>query len=158
MNKRIIAILAIVLCGFLSNPISTAHAAKHRHHSHHAVSHHHHRHHKSHRHNPYADNSPANNGTHGVASWYGHQFQGKRTANGEHYDMNEYTAAHRSLPLSSYVKVTNVRNQRSVVVRINDRGPFTRHRVMDLSYAAAKDLGIHKTGTAMIEITPLAMN
>lgn len=145
--------LSLVVCSFISNPISTAEAAKHshskHHHSRHTSKHHHYRHHSRHSHR---------GGNEGMASWYGHQFQGHRTANGERYDMYSMTAAHNSLPLSSYVEVTNLRNNRSVVVRINDRGPFSGNRVMDLSYAAAKELGIHKSGTASIKITPLAMN
>jgi rare lipoprotein A len=153
MNKLITAMLYLVVCSFFSNPISTAAAAKHgggRHHQHHTARHHHHyRHHHS---------GSRNGGNEGIASWYGNQFQGHVTASGERYDMNELTAAHNSLPLSSYVQVTNMHNQRTVVVRINDRGPYTGNRVMDLSYAAAKELGIHKSGTAAIKITPLAMN
>ncbi len=151
MNKLITAMLSLVVCSFFSNPISTAAAAKHsgarHHHVHHHTGEHHHHSHRSH-----------NNGNEGVASWYGNQFHGHRTASGERYDMNAMTAAHNSLPLLSYVEVTNLRNQRSVVVRINDRGPYSGNRVMDLSYAAAKELGIHKSGTAAIKITPLAMN
>ena len=68
------------------------------------------------------------------------------------------TAAHRTLPLSSYVEVTNLKNNRSVIVRINDRGPYHGNRVLDLSYAAAKELGIHKKGTGAVKITPLVFN
>lgn len=88
----------------------------------------------------------------GVASWYGPQFHGKKTASGEIYDMFAMTAAHNTLPISSYARVTNLENQRSVVVRINDRGPFNGKRVMDLSYAAAKKLNLHETGSASVEI------
>ena len=82
----------------------------------------------------------------GVASWYGRQHQGKRTASGEAYDMNALTAAHRTLPLGTRVRVTNLENGRSVDVRINDRGPFARRRVIDLSYAAAQRLGATGSG------------
>jgi rare lipoprotein A len=88
----------------------------------------------------------------GIASWYGPDFQGEKTSNGEVYDMNAMTAAHKSLPIPSYVKVTNLKNKRSVVLRINDRGPFYADRVIDLSYAAAQKLDIHQPGTEMVEI------
>ncbi len=88
----------------------------------------------------------------GMASWYGRQFHGNRTANGELYDMLGMTAAHPILPLPSYVRVTNVRNGRSVIVRVNDRGPFKHDRVIDLSYAAAAKLGIAAAGTGEVEI------
>jgi len=78
----------------------------------------------------------------GVASWYGNKFHGNQTSNGEIYDMYAMTAAHKRLPLPSYVRVTNLKNQRSVVVRVNDRGPFHKGRIIDLSYVAAKKLGI----------------
>ncbi|MGH9588572.1 MAG: septal ring lytic transglycosylase RlpA family protein, partial [Acidobacteriaceae bacterium] len=77
----------------------------------------------------------------GRASWYGKFFQGQQTASGEDFDMNAMTCAHRSLPLGSVVKVTNLRNHKSVVVRVNDRGPLPTNRVVDLSYAAARMLG-----------------
>jgi rare lipoprotein A len=92
----------------------------------------------------------------GVASWYGSDFHGKKTASGEIYDMNAMTAAHKTLPLSSYARITNLENQRSVIVRINDRGPFRRDRVLDLSYAAAKKLDIHQSGTGAVEIKAIA--
>jgi rare lipoprotein A len=76
----------------------------------------------------------------GMASWYGKQFHGRTTASGEDFDMFELTAAHRVLPLGTYVKVTNLRNGKSIVVRINDRGPFVQGRIMDLSYGAARML------------------
>ncbi len=91
----------------------------------------------------------------GVASWYGGEFHGKRTANGEYYNMYDLTAAHRWLPFGTLVKVTNLRNHRSVVVRINDRGPFVKNRIIDLSYAAARALGMIGTGTAPVEIEKL---
>jgi len=92
----------------------------------------------------------------GTASWYGPRFHGKKTASGEIYDMYAMTAAHNTLPISSYAQVTNLENHRSVVVRINDRGPFTGNRVMDLSYSAAKKLGIDQTGTGKVEIKAIA--
>ena len=93
----------------------------------------------------------------GMASWYGRQFHGNRTANGELYDMLGMTAAHPTLPLPSYVRVTNVRNGRSVIVRVNDRGPFKQDRVIDLSYAAAAKLGIAAAGTGEVEIERITM-
>ncbi|WP_186075352.1 septal ring lytic transglycosylase RlpA family protein [Burkholderia gladioli] len=92
----------------------------------------------------------------GKASWYGRAFHGRRTANGERFDMNELTAAHRTLPLSSYVKVINQSNGKSVVVKINDRGPFKRGRVLDLSYAAAKIIGLVHAGTGSVKIVGLS--
>ena len=92
----------------------------------------------------------------GLASWYGRGFHGHRTASGEHYDMYAMTAAHRTLPLGSYVRVTSLASARSVVVRINDRGPYARGRVIDLSYAAAKMLGLQYAGTAKVKIEGLS--
>lgn len=91
----------------------------------------------------------------GIASWYGKKFHGKRTSSGEPYDMYEMTAAHKTLPLPSYVRVTNLRNGRVVVLRVNDRGPFLHNRLIDLSYAAALKLDIIKTGTAIVEVEAL---
>ncbi|OGI63524.1 MAG: hypothetical protein A2W18_01310 [Candidatus Muproteobacteria bacterium RBG_16_60_9] len=88
----------------------------------------------------------------GVASWYGRKFHGRRTSSGEPYDMYAMTAAHRTLPLPSYVRVRNLQNGRSVVVRVNDRGPFLHNRLIDLSYTAGARLGVIGTGTAMVEI------
>lgn len=95
----------------------------------------------------------------GIASWYGPTFHGKLTSSGEVYDMHAMTAAHKSLPLPSYVQVTNLNNGRSAVVRVNDRGPFHDGRIIDLSFAAATKLGIVGPGTAQVEvraITPAA--
>ena len=89
----------------------------------------------------------------GVASWYGRQFHGRRTANGERFDMNALTAAHPTLPLSTVVRVTNLDNGRSVAVRINDRGPFARGRIIDLSHAGARALGFEAQGTARVRVT-----
>ena len=88
----------------------------------------------------------------GYASWYGNKFNGYHTSNGELYDMYAMTGAHKTLPIPSYVRVTNLDNGRSVVVRINDRGPFHEGRIIDLSYAAAQRIGIHKTGTGRVEV------
>jgi rare lipoprotein A len=88
----------------------------------------------------------------GIASWYGSKFHGRRTSSGEPYDMYQMTAAHKHLPLPSYVQVTNLDNGRQVVVRVNDRGPFKAGRVIDLSYAAATKLGMVSNGTAPVEI------
>lgn len=88
----------------------------------------------------------------GNASWYGKKFHGHKTSNGETYDMYAMTAAHKTLPIPSYVRVTHLDNGRSVVVRVNDRGPFHQGRIIDLSYAAAQRLGISKTGTGPVEV------
>jgi rare lipoprotein A len=88
----------------------------------------------------------------GVASWYGPGFHNARTSNGESYDMYAMTAAHKTLPLPCYARVTNLSNGRSVVVRINDRGPFVGNRVIDLSYTAAAKLDMLKAGTAFVEV------
>ena len=88
----------------------------------------------------------------GVASWYGTKFHGRLTSSGEPYDMYAMTAAHKSLPLPTYVRVTHVHNGRSVIVRVNDRGPFVGDRIIDLSYAAAVRLGMHNDGTALVDI------
>lgn len=89
----------------------------------------------------------------GVASWYGRKFHGKKTANGEKYDMYAMTAAHKSLPIPSYVRVRNLNNGKEAIVRINDRGPFVDSREIDLSYAAAFKLGVFQSGTAPVEVT-----
>ena len=88
----------------------------------------------------------------GIASWYGKQFHGNPTATGEKYDMYEMTAAHKTLPLPSYVEVRHLDNGRKIVVRVNDRGPFHSGRIIDLSYAAASKLGIVGTGTGRVEV------
>lgn len=93
----------------------------------------------------------------GYASWYGMKFHGHATSNGETYDVYKMTAAHKTLPLPSYVRVTRKDNGESVVVRVNDRGPFHDGRIVDLSYAAAVKLGIHKTGTAEVELETLSV-
>ncbi len=88
----------------------------------------------------------------GIASWYGRKFHGRKTSNGEVYDMYTMSAAHKRLPIPTYLKVTNLENGRSVVVRVNDRGPFHENRVVDLSYAAASRIGMLGKGTALVEI------
>jgi rare lipoprotein A len=88
----------------------------------------------------------------GTASWYGEDFEGKPTASGEPYDMYDMTAAHLTLPLGSYVKVTNLRNGRAVVVRVNDRGPIIPGRIIDLSYGAASALGYDKRGVQRVRL------
>ena len=129
MNKLILAVSFVVICSYFSNPIQAADASR-RHKVHAAKTHH-----------------------QGIASWYGPRFHGKRTANGERFNMYAMTAAHKTLPLSSYAEVTNLKNHRSVIVRINDRGPYHGKRALDLSYAAAKELGI--SGLGSVQITPL---
>jgi rare lipoprotein A len=91
----------------------------------------------------------------GVASWYGPDFHGHSTSSGEVYDMYGMTAAHRTLPIPCYARVTNLSNGRSVIVRINDRGPFVANRIIDLSYSAATRLDIVRTGTAFVELHTL---
>ena len=90
----------------------------------------------------------------GRASWYGHKFQGRKTATGETFDMNEMTCAHPSLPLGSWLRITNLRNHRSVVVRVNDRGPYFGSRIVDLSYGAARAVGMNGVAQVKIETTP----
>lgn len=92
----------------------------------------------------------------GIASWYGPDFHLRRTSSGETYDMYKMTAAHRVLPLPTYVEVTNLENGRRAIVRVNDRGPFKDERVIDLSYAAAVKLGVHRPGTARVKLRTIA--
>lgn len=91
----------------------------------------------------------------GHASWYGTKFHGRKTSSGEKYNMFEMTAAHKTLPIPTYVKVKNVANGRSVIVKVTDRGPFHDDRIIDLSYAAAKKLGIYEKGTGRVRVTAL---
>nr|WP_170842832.1 septal ring lytic transglycosylase RlpA family protein [Pseudomonas panipatensis] len=91
----------------------------------------------------------------GEASFYGNRHAGKRTASGERYSPNLLTAAHRDLPLGSHARVTNLNNDRSVVVRINDRGPYTRGRIIDLSRKAAEAIGLTRSGTAPVRVQQL---
>ena len=92
----------------------------------------------------------------GVASWYGKKFHGRLTSNREPYDMYAMTAAHKTLPLPTYVKVRNLRNNRSIIVRVNDRGPFVHNRIIDLSYAAALKLDMVRDGTSLVEVTAIS--
>jgi len=92
----------------------------------------------------------------GIASWYGGEFHGRNTANGEIYDMYEKTAAHKTLPFGTHVKVISLSNGKEVVVRVNDRGPFVKERIIDLSLAAAKDIGLIGPGTAKVRIIALS--
>jgi peptidoglycan lytic transglycosylase len=105
---------------------------------------------------PKVNTLPGGNSQTGIASWYGGEFHGKPTSSREVYDMNDLTAAHNTLPLGTFVAVTNLNNGRSVVVRINDRGPFVKDRVIDLSYAAARALDMIGPGTAPVRIEVLA--
>jgi rare lipoprotein A len=91
----------------------------------------------------------------GQASWYGQHFQGRKTANGESYDMNGLTCAHRSLPLGSWIRVTNLKNRRSVFVRVNDRGPVPENRIVDLSYGAAQAVGLASAGVGKVKLETL---
>jgi rare lipoprotein A len=94
----------------------------------------------------------------GIASWYGKKFHGRKTSNGETYDMYAMTAAHKSLPIPTYVEVTNLKNNKQVIVRVNDRGPFHENRIIDLSYTAARKLDIVAEGTGLVEIRVLEQN
>ena len=91
----------------------------------------------------------------GKASWYGKKFHGRPTSNGEIFDMHKISAAHKTLPMGTYVKVLNLSNKKEIVVRINDRGPFVKGRIIDLSYAAAKKIGVASPGTADVKIVAL---
>ncbi|MGH1538425.1 MAG: septal ring lytic transglycosylase RlpA family protein, partial [Gammaproteobacteria bacterium] len=91
----------------------------------------------------------------GIASWYGKKFHGRRTSSGETYDMYGMTAAHTQLPLPTYVQVTNLKNNKQVILRVNDRGPFHGNRIIDLSYTAATRLDIVKEGTGLVEVRAL---
>lgn len=99
--------------------------------------------------------SAANYVGRGKASWYGSKFHGKRTSSGEPYDAFKMTAAHKTLPLPTYVKVRNLENDREIVVKVNDRGPFHSERIIDLSYAAALKLGVYAKGTAEVEVVAI---
>jgi len=94
----------------------------------------------------------------GDASWYGKEFQGKPTASGDSFDMYAYTAAHRTLPFGTMLKVTNLSNNKSIIVRVNDRGPFKENRIVDLSYQAAKEIGMLIDGTAEVSIVEIKTN
>ncbi len=94
----------------------------------------------------------------GIASWYGTKFHGRRTSSGETYDMYKMTAAHKTLPLPTYVEVINLENNKRIIVRVNDRGPFHEGRIIDLSYTAATKLGIVRNGTGRVEVRALSAN
>ncbi len=94
----------------------------------------------------------------GVASWYGKKFHGRLTSNREPYDMYAMTAAHKTLPLPTYVQVRNLRNNKSIIVRVNDRGPFVHNRIIDLSYAAAMKLDMVRDGTSLVEVTAISFD
>jgi rare lipoprotein A len=106
--------------------------------------------------NPIAEIVPETEIDGGVASYYGNELAGNRTANGERFDPGQLTAAHRTLPFGSKVRVTNMSTGDSVIVRINDRGPFHRGRVIDVSHAAAREIGMHRSGTARVKLALLA--
>ncbi len=94
----------------------------------------------------------------GVASWYGKKFHGRMTSNQEPYDMYAMTAAHKTLPLPTYVRVRNLKNNRSIIVRVNDRGPFVANRLIDLSYSAATKLDMIRDGTGLVEVTAISFD
>ncbi len=94
----------------------------------------------------------------GVASWYGKKFHGNLTSNREKYDMYQMTAAHKSLPLPTYVRVRNLRNNKTIIVRVNDRGPFVHNRIIDLSYSAAMKLDMIRDGTSLVEVTAISFD
>jgi rare lipoprotein A len=94
----------------------------------------------------------------GVASWYGEKFHGRPTSSREPYNMHAMTAAHKSLPLPTFVRVRNLRNNKSVIVRVNDRGPFVANRIIDLSFAAARRLDLIKEGTGLVEVTAISFD
>jgi rare lipoprotein A len=94
----------------------------------------------------------------GVASWYGKKFHGRMTSSQEPYDMYGMTAAHKSLPLPTYVRVRNLKNNRSIIVRVNDRGPFVDNRIIDLSYSAAEKLDMIRDGTSLVEVTAISFD
>ncbi len=93
----------------------------------------------------------------GIASWYGNKHHGERTASGERFNMHDYTAAHRNFPIGTKVRVVNLRNGKEVTVRINDRGPFNKRRIIDLSRAAGKAIGLIKVGVAKVKVEVILM-
>lgn len=93
----------------------------------------------------------------GIASWYGTKHHGGQTASGERFDIHDYTAAHRSLPIGAKVRVFNLRNGKEIIVRINDRGPFNKRRIIDLSLAAAKVIGLLRVGVAKVKLEVISI-
>jgi len=142
MNKMILAISVLFICSYLSTAQASEHRSSHKPAKHVAA--------KNHKSKPHSNKHQT------TTSWYGVKFHGKKTASGQTFDMYAMTAAHKTLPLLSYVKVTNPKNHRSIVVRITDRGAFHGKREMDLSYAAAQKLGIQGLGS--VEVTPVSSN
>jgi rare lipoprotein A len=104
----------------------------------------------------HAEQAPRGKSWHGIASWYGRPFNGRRTASGEVFDMHKYTAAHKTLPFGTRLRVTNLRNGRQTLVRINDRGPYVVGREIDLSYVAARDIGILEKGLEKVRLEILS--
>lgn len=100
--------------------------------------------------------APSSKKMEGISSWYGKKFHGSQTSNGEIYNMHAKTAAHKTLPMHTIVKVTNIQNGKSTVVRINDRGPFIKGRIIDCSYAAGKEIGLDRLGIAKVEVEILS--
>ncbi|MDI1231784.1 MAG: septal ring lytic transglycosylase RlpA family protein [Methylobacter sp.] len=143
MNKIMLAVPVFLICSYFQIAEASGHRSVNNKASKHAVT-------TAHKAKHHANNHRS------TVSWYGPKFHGKKTASGQTYNMYAMTAAHKSLPLLSYAKVTNLKNHRSVVVRINDRNAVHGKRAMDLSYAAAKKLGI--SGLGSVEITPLSRN
>lgn|GEM_PF-295247 len=150
MNKIIRVVSIFVLCGYFAQPLPTAEASERRVTA--AVS----KHKTAKAHKAKHAIGPLRKAKRSMVSWYGADFHGKRTASGQKFDMYAMTAAHKSLPLLSYAKVTNPRNNRTVIVRINDRGSFPGKREMDLSYAAAKKLGIQNQGVGSVVVMPIS--
>ncbi len=150
MNKIIRVVSIFVLCSYFSQPLSTAEASER--HVITAAS----KHRTAKAHKTRHTLGPSRTAKRSMVSWYGADFHGKKTASGQRFDMYAMTAAHKTLPLLSYAKVTNPRNNRTVIVRINDRGSFPGKREMDLSYAAAKKLGIQSQGLGSVVITPIS--
>lgn len=142
MNKIMLAVPVFLICSYFQIAEASGHRSVNKVSKHTATTAHKAKHHANH--------------NQSTVSWYGPKFHGKKTASGQTYNMYAMTAAHKSLPLLSYAKVTNLKNHRSVVVRINDRNAIHGKRSMDLSYAAAKKLGI--SGLGSVEITPLSRN
>ncbi|MBF6650061.1 septal ring lytic transglycosylase RlpA family protein [Methylobacter sp. BlB1] len=150
MNKIIRVVSIFVLCSYFSQPLSTAEASER--HVITAAS----KHRTAKAHKTRHTLGPSRTAKRSMVSWYGADFHGKKTASGQRFDMYAMTAAHKTLPLLSYAKVTNPRNNRTVIVRINDRGSFPGKREMDLSYAAAKKLGIQGQGIGSVVVTPIS--